>query len=360
MSEMFDIDRVRAIAGIADAVNHSRRAVITSHLSPDGDAIGSSLALARILRAKGLDVTTITPDEPNRNLDVLPGFTTIVPLSRNPNRVKRACDSADLIFSLDYHILTRVDKLAPYISSSKARRIMIDHHLDADVDSFDFAVSCPQRSSTCSLLYSVIKRAGWLDLMDLDAATCIMAGMMTDTNNFAHNANHPEDYRIVASLLEKGVDKNTLWRALFDTFSEDCLRLNGYALSQKMRVYPEAHAALITLTRDELNTYNYNKGDTEGLVNKPLAIPGVVYSAFMREERDYIKISMRSVGDFPVDILCSRHFGGGGHRNAAGGEFHGTLDEAAALFESLLDSNATEFILSSHINALKGNKNNSR
>ena len=131
------------------------------------------------------------------------------------------------------------------------------------------------------------------------------------------------------------------------------MRLNGYAISQKMRVYPEAHAALITLTRDELNKYNYTKGDTEGLVNKPLAIPGVIYSAFMREERDYIKVSMRSVGDFPVDIVCSRHFGGGGHRNAAGGEFHGTLDDAAALFESILDANATEFILSSHVKSLR-------
>ena len=120
-----------------------------------------------------------------------------------------------------------------------------------------------------------------------------------------------------------------------------------------MRVYPEAHAALITLTRDELNKYNYTKGDTEGSVNKPLAIPGVIYSAFMREERDYIKVSMRSVGDFPVDIVCSRYFGGGGHRNAAGGEFHGTLDDAAALFESILDANATEFILSSHVKSLR-------
>ena len=353
MSEAFDLEQLRAISGIVDAVNHSRHIVITCHMSPDGDAMGSSLALARILRAKKLDVTVVTPDEPNHNLEIIPGFRTVAPLTRSPNRVKRAFESADVIFCLDYHCLSRVDRLAPYITESKARRAMIDHHLDPDISVFDWAVSKPQRSSTCSLLYSVIKRAGWLDLMDFEAATCIMAGMMSDTNNFSHNANHPEDYRITAALLEKGVDKNALWRALFDTYSEDCMRLNGYAISQKMRVYPEAHAALITLTRDELNKYNYTKGDTEGLVNKPLAIPGVIYSAFMREERDYIKVSMRSVGDFPVDIVCSRHFGGGGHRNAAGGEFHGTLDDAAALFESILDANATEFILSSHVKSLR-------
>ncbi len=353
MPETFDLEQLRAISGIVDAVNHSRRIVITCHMSPDGDAIGSTLALARILKAKDLEVTVVTPDEPNNNLRVIPGYSTVVPLTRSPNRVKKAFENADIIFCLDYHLMSRVDRLAPYVSESKARRAMIDHHLDPDISNFDWAISQPERSSTCSLLYSVIKRAGWLDLVDLDAATCIMAGMMTDTNNFSHNANHPEDYRIAAALLEKGVDKNALWRALFDTFSEDCLRLNGYALSQKMRVYPEAHAALITLTRDELNKYNYTKGDTEGLVNKPLAIPGVFYSAFMREERDYIKISMRSIGDFPVDIVCSRHFDGGGHRNAAGGEFRGTLEEAAALFESILDDNATEFILSNHVKSLK-------
>ena len=353
MPEVFSLEQVKAIAGMVDAVNHSRRVVITCHMSPDGDAMGSSLGLARILRAKGLDVTVVTPDVPNRGLEAIPGFRTVVPLTSQPNRVARAFETADLVFCLDYHLLSRVDMLAPYIEGSKARRVMIDHHLDPDITIFNWAVSCPERSSTCSLLYSVVKRAGWLELMDTEAATCIMAGMMTDTNNFAHNANHPEDYRIVAALLEKGVDKNALWRELFDTFSADRLRLNGYALSQKMRVYPEAHAALITLTRDELNKYNYSRGDTEGLVNKPLAIPGVVYSAFLREERDYIKVSMRSIGDFPVDIVCSRHFGGGGHRNAAGGEFHGTLEEAVALFESILDSNATEFILSSHIKALK-------
>ncbi len=353
MPETFDLEQLRAISGIVDAVNHSRRIVVTCHMSPDGDAIGSSLALASILKAKQLDVTVVTPDEPNQNLNVIPGFGTVVPLTRSPKRVKNALENADVIFCLDYHCMSRVDRLAPYITESKARRAMIDHHLDPDVSNFDWAISRPQRSSTCSLLYSVIKRAGWFDLMNLEAATCIMAGMMTDTNNFSHNANHPEDYRIVATLLEKGVDKNALWRSLFDTYSEDCMRLNGYAISQKMRVYPEAHAALITLTRDELNKYHYTKGDTEGLVNKPLAIPGVVYSAFMREEREYIKVSMRSIDDFPVDIVCSRHFGGGGHRNAAGGEFRGSLEEAVAKFESILDDNATEFILGSHAKTLK-------
>lgn len=353
MSEVFDLEQLRAISGIVDAVNHSRHIVITCHMSPDGDAMGSSLALARILKNKKLDVTVVTPDAPNRGLEIIPGYKTVVPLTGSPNRVKSAFEKADLIFCMDYHLLSRVDRLAPYIAESKARRAMIDHHEDPDISTFDWAISQPDRSSTCSLLYSVIKRAGWFDLMDLDAATCIMAGMMTDTNNFSHNANHPEDYRIVAALLEKGVDKNVLWRALFDTFSESRMRLNGYAISQKMRVYPEAHAALITLTRAELNEYSYVRGDTEGLVNKPLAIPGVIYSAFLREESDYIKVSMRSIGDFPVDIVCSRHFGGGGHHNAAGGEFHGTLDDGIKLFESILDANATEFILSSHAKTLK-------
>ena len=158
----------------------------------------------------------------------------------------------------------------------------------------------------------------------------------------------------MSELLKKGADRDRLYSRLFNTFSANCLRLNSYALLNKMELFESKGAALITLSREELNRFHYSKGDTEGLVNRPLSIPGIRYSAFLREESDFVKVSMRSVGDFPVNLLCSEHFGGGGHLNAAGGEFAGTLDEAAELFRSLVDENYSKYIANS--NNTKGKK----
>lgn len=336
---MFSKTEIEQVDIIRQCVLSARRAVVTCHMSPDGDAMGSSLALCGVLGRLGLNARVVTPDEPNHNLMVLPGADRVLWYSRYASLVETLINEADVIFSLDYNALSRIDRLAPALSNSKAERFMIDHHLEPESEGVSAIVSCPDRSSTCSLLYSVFESAGWTDCIDRDVATCLLAGMMTDTNNFSHNANHPEDYIIVADLVRRGADKNDLYNKLFNTFTADCLRLNGYALSQKMEVYDQYHAALIWLTRDELNEYNYRKGDTEGLVNKPLSIPGIVYSAFLREENNFVKVSMRSIGDFPVNKLCAEHFGGGGHLNAAGGEFDGSIEQAVELFRSLMPDN---------------------
>lgn len=336
---MFDSTEIQQINKIKALVSKTRRAVVTCHMSPDGDAMGSSTALYGVLRSMGIRTRIITPDEPNANLMFLPGADNVRYLSRFPDLVRKEIEEADIIFCLDYNALSRIDRLAPYLKKTSAPKVMIDHHLDPETSEMTAWISQPDRSSTCSLLYSVICQAGWQENIDTAVSTSLLAGMMTDTNNFSHNANHPEDYIIVSDLVTRGADKNKLYSVLFNTFSANCLKLNGYALSQKMEVYPEHHAALIWLSRDELNRYHYAKGDTEGLVNRPLAIPGIIYSAYLREENNLIKVSMRSKGDFPVNEICTRHFGGGGHLNAAGGEFHGSLDEAVTLFRSLLDEN---------------------
>ncbi|MBO5054351.1 MAG: bifunctional oligoribonuclease/PAP phosphatase NrnA [Muribaculaceae bacterium] len=336
---MFDQAQIEQIKLIRDYISTAHRAVVTCHMSPDGDAMGSSLALCRVLNNMGVETRVITPDEPNHNLLILPGTDNVIWYTRFQPMVEKCLSKADIIFCLDYNDLKRVDRLEDSIRKSSAVKIMIDHHLYPNLDSVSALISCPERSSTCSLLYSVLSEAGMSEYVDEDVATCILAGMMTDTNNFSHNANHPEDYLIVSHLVSQGADKNKLYNQLFNTFSESCLRLNGYALSHKMEVYNQYHAALIWLTRDELNEYKYKKGDTEGLVNRPLSIPGVIYSAYLREESDFVKVSMRSVGDFPVNIVCEKYFGGGGHLNAAGGEYHGTLNQAVDLFKSLLSVN---------------------
>lgn len=329
---------------IGDLFRKSKRVVITCHMSPDGDAMGSSLALANVLTKLGASVRVFTPDEPNHNLMFLPGADRVLYYSRYQPVIDRSLGACDTLVSLDYNSFSRLSWMTKSAAASPAKKVMIDHHLEPETDNYYAVVSSSHRSSTCSLLYSVLDAAGLTDLIDADTATCLLTGMMTDTNNFSHNANHPEDYLIVADLVARGADKNELYRKLFNTFSANCLRLNGYALSQKMKLFTAQHGAMICLSRNELNEYGYTKGDTEGLVNRPLAIPGIIYSIYLREENDYVKVSMRSVGDFPCDKVCSEYFGGGGHRNASGGEFRGTLLQASSLFESLVDKFNSEYI----------------
>lgn len=315
------IDRLSAL------IEKSRRIVITCHLSPDGDAMGSSLGLCRILRNLGKEVRVITPDTPPRYLMFLPGADQVMPFSRFETYANRAMADADLIFCLDYNDPKRVDLVAPGLLASKARKVMIDHHLGPD--SFpDLTISHPEVSSTSALVFMVADHLGLDDKIDTEAAVAIYTGMMTDTGNFSYNSNDPRLYEIIARLIEKGIDKDEIYKAVYFTNSVNRLRLNGFAMHERFKVFPQHRAALITLTRNELNSFQYQKGDTEDLVNRPLTCPDITYSVFLREESDYIKVSTRSKGEFPVNLLCSRYFNGGGHLNAAGGEFYGTLQEA--------------------------------
>ncbi len=342
---MFSMEKFKKpdIARLRQAVDTCSRVVITTHMTPDGDALGSSLGLYHVLSNMGKDVKIVVPDRPTMQLSFLPGFKYIEIYVQNPEFATDQICHADLLFCLDYNEPKRTDLVADAITASKAVKVMIDHHLNP-APFCDITISQHHASSTCELLFQVICALELYDAIDRNAATCILAGMMTDTGNFNYNANNPDLYRITAHLIEKGANKDDLSKRLFDTFSLNCLRLNAYALYEKMRVWEDYGAALITLTREELNRLGYERGDTEGLVNKPLAIPRVVYSVFLREEANYIKVSMRSKGDFPCNAVCHDHFNGGGHLNASGGEFYGTMDEAVKIFESLLKPNYQNYI----------------
>ena len=324
-----DIKRLKRL------LDESRKIVVTTHMSPDGDAVGSSLAMAAVMTTLGKDVKVILPDRPLANLMFLPGAKEMIDAKQYPDFAAGLIADADLIFSLDYNELKRVGALAEPIAASKAAKVLIDHHLNPG-DFADPVFSHPDQSSTCALLFRVFCRLELFNLIDRYAAECLLAGMMTDTGNFSYNANDPDAYIIVAELIRKGVDKNMLYERLFNSHSENCLRLNAYAMSSKMEVFKDGGAALICLDRSELNRFHYTKGDTEGLVNRPLEIPGIVYSAFMREEDNYVKISMRSKGDFPVNELCHDHFGGGGHLTTAGAQIDESPQEAIEKLKGML------------------------
>lgn len=319
-------------------INEANRIVLTCHMSPDGDALGSSMALAHVLRAMGKDVRVITPDEPPRNLRVLPGARKAMAWSSFGVVAERNVAMADLIICLDFNSLYRLSRLEPSVREAKAPKVLIDHHKDPE-DFAEVTFSYSGMSSTSELLYLLLNEMGLGDFISVEAATCILGGIITDTGGFHYNSNSADLYLVVSSLIQRGVDKDWLMRCLIDTQTESGMRLESFAIAERMELFPENHAALIVLTREDLNRFGYKKGDTEGLVNKPLAIPGVVYSAYFREETEYIKVSMRSVSDFPVDLLCKEHYSGGGHQNAAGGEFRGSMEDAIRIFKESLEKN---------------------
>lgn len=323
----------------------SKHIIITCHLSPDGDALGSSLGLQCVLSKlnPAASVSVVTPDEPTHTLDFLPYFDKIKAYSHYPAKVANLIKNCDLIVCLDFNELNRTDRLAPLLESAKAKKILIDHHLYPS-DFADLTFSYPHKPATCMVLYQILEKAGLRKYIDADAANCFLTGMMTDTINFSVSTSDPAIYPVVGQLVELGADRQRLNRLLFNTHSESFLRIQGFALAERMQLFHNTHAGLIVLWRDDLNKFNYQKGDTEGLVNRPLEVPGILYSCFLREEEDYIKVSMRSLGNFPVNELCSEYFGGGGHLNAAGGEFPGTMDECIAKFIEILEINKKRYI----------------
>lgn len=325
-------------------IDDAENIVITGHMTPDGDAIGSTVGLMHVLDAMGKRAKVVVPDPVTEQLSFLAKGADVVVYSRKKEFGDLLFDKADLIFCLDYNAPKRIDRMAPALERAKAPKVLIDHH-EGPEDFCDITISRPEASSTCVLLFKVLCALELADAIGEKAATCILAGMMTDTGNFAFsNSENPEIYEVVANLIRRGASKTRLTKLLFDTYTADCLKLNAYAIGNKMRVWPDKGAALITLTREELNRHHYKPGYTEGLVNKPLAIPQVVYSVYLREEERYVKVSMRSEGDFNCKEVCEKYFNGGGHINAAGGEFFGTMQKAVETFESILDENYMKYI----------------
>lgn len=315
------VDRVKQF------VLASRNIVITCHVSPDGDALGSSCALWFILKALGKNATVVTADCAPRSLQFLPGVREIVAATRNGDRVHDLIADADLIFCLDFNDITRVDRLSDAISKSPAKKVVIDHHLDPWIEG-EIVISRPEISSTSALLYIFMWQAGWTRHLTRNSAACIYTGMMTDTGNFSYNSNDPDLYLIIHDLMRKGIDKDNLYKLVMNTSSESRIRIMGFA-QYRMQILQPHRAAVIMLSEDELKEFGYSKGDTEGLVNIPLSMPEVTYSVFLREDaKNCVKVSMRSKGEFSVSRICEEHFGGGGHTNAAGGEFNGPLDKA--------------------------------
>lgn len=319
-----------------DFIRKSERILLTCHVRPDGDAIGSTLGFYHLLKYLGKDVKVLTPDQAPRSLSFLPGFKDLISFARYPDYGARLVNESDLIICCDFNCLKRLDSLGDCISGSVAKKVLIDHHVEPEFFC-DLTFSFPEMSSTCELAFRIIAALGYYSEMQLDSATSICTGLITDTQNFTVNCNNPEIYEVLMKLLDKGVDKPKIVREALRVKTLDCFELQVYAWSNNMNLHRKGRVSVVTLNKEELERFRYERGDSEGIVDRPLDIRSVVASFFFREDSDCIKVSARSIGDFPVNEICKRLYGGGGHVMAAGGEYtSGTLEECKQLLIDIL------------------------
>jgi phosphoesterase RecJ-like protein len=264
------------------------------------------------------------------------GVKEVVVNTYIPDVAEQIIKHADLIFCLDFNTLKRIGALGEQVEQSAAKTILIDHHLDPD-EGFDVVISYPKISSTCEIVFRLLTQLGDFDKISTVVAECIYTGMMTDTGGFTYNSNNPEIFEIISLLLKKGINRDEIYRNVNNNYTDQRFRLLGFTLSQRMKIYPEYKASLIYLSKEDQKQFTITKGDTEGFVNYPLSIKDVLFSVFIREDDELVKISLRSQGTFPCNEFAADFFNGGGHLNASGGEFYGEIEDAILRFEEGLE-----------------------
>ena len=323
-------------------IAQSSRILICAHRGPDGDAVGSSLGWAEYLQQQGKQVDIIMPTPFPDFLRWMPGSQDIRFYARHEAEAEQVIAQADLIFCLDFNGLQRLQEMQAPVAAAQAKRIIIDHHLDPDRSIAAQVVSFPTRCSTSEIVCRLIIELGGWDALPQKAAVCLYTGMMTDTGGFTYNSNDPEIYEVISMLLTKGIDKDKIYRNVFNVYSEDRMRLTGYILYRKLRFYYNRHASIFALTREEMRRFHFIRGDAEGLVNMPLQVKGMRLSISLREdtERDVVRVSLRSVDDFPCNRMAEEFFHGGGHLNASGGELPFPLSEAMLTAERAIKAYA--------------------
>lgn len=329
---------MQAIEQFYPILNQPFKAVITTHQKPDGDAMGSTLGLYHFLKQLGHEVTVISPTNWASFLDWMPGVDQVIDFEANRNVASQIVAEADYVFCLDFNILHRTKHLEPIIRDSKALKILIDHHQQPDTLSFAYGTSDVKMSSTCEMVYDFIVQSGHSNLINLDIATCLYTGLMTDTGSFRFPSTTASVHKIVAHLKELGLQHAKIHENIYDNSTEGRLKFMGNAFLNRMTVLPEFKTAVMAIPKTDIYKFELKTGDTEGLVNYLLSIEDIKFAAIVIDREEERKWSFRSKGNFDVNIFARIHFEGGGHANAAGGRSSKSLDETLNDFKNIIEN----------------------
>lgn len=321
---------------LQDYLSKPRKVIITTHHKPDADALGSSLGLAGYLEKRGHHVQVITPSDYPVFLAWMPGNEKVLAYDKTKaSTVNEQIQAADIIFCLDFSALGRIYDMADMVRNSPAKKVMVDHHLEPE-NFAEFVQWDPTAASTAQLIYNLILELGDRSVIDASIASCLYAGLMTDTGGFRHNNTRHEEFLIASELVSLGANPSRISKLVYETNTLTRLRLMGYVLSEKLVVLEEYKVAYITITEEELRRFGSQTGDTEGLVNYGLSVQGVKMAVLIYKRKDDVKLSFRSLGDFSVSDFSRLHFEGGGHKNASGGQTTLSLEETLQKFLNLL------------------------
>ena len=318
----------------------SETIVLCCHQNPDGDAMGSMLGWGAVLQQMGKEPLMVVPDQYPDYLQWLPNTEKVVRYDKRKEFVDTVLKIADLVFCLDFNSLSRTDEMEESLKRSPAKKVLIDHHPQPDVDA-TLCFSQPEASSASELVFRIVWQLGLFEELGKHFAVPVYCGMMTDTGGFTFNSNDPDVFFIISQLLTKHINKDKIYRNVYHNYSEHRLRMVGFVLCNRLVVDEKRHAAYYTLTRDDLKQFHFVKGDAEGLVNMPLQIKGLKLSISLREdtERDnLVWVSLRSVDAFPCNKVAEQFFNGGGHLNASGGRVYGSIDDAVQVVKEALQT----------------------
>ncbi|MCQ2607664.1 MAG: bifunctional oligoribonuclease/PAP phosphatase NrnA [Bacteroidales bacterium] len=326
-----------SIEKIKNIIAENQTFVITAHHNSDGDAVGSSTAVAEVLRQMGKTVKVILPNDFPSFFRWMIGANEIVTFDRHTKDAQAFLEKTDVLICLDFNQISRVDKLEPVLADWNKKCIVIDHHLGLQIQA-DAIVSVPEASSTCELVYRVLTLCGYESFITKDVAESIYTGIMTDTGRLDYSSSYAGVYEVVGKLIEKGVDKVSVHDKIYNVYTYNRLCLQATILKENMVYIPEYHAVYMTISLKNQKDYSFQLGDSEGFVNIPLSMKDVKFCAMFTEyENGIVKVSLRSKRDFPASDFAAQYYSGGGHFNAAGGKFQGSLQDAVKVFKEGLE-----------------------
>ena len=331
----------KELAIFSDKLKLSENIVIIHHYNPDGDAIGSSLGLYNALKQTGKSVKVISPTFFPDNLKWMPGAKDMKVIGKKTQEDQTILDGADMIICVDMNAKKRAGVIQPQFEKSTAYKVLFDHH--PYVEKFtDIAIADTSYSSACELIFEVIESTYLNQYFNMDVVTCLYTGILTDTGSFEYSSSNPNLFRVVGKIMEFGIEKNKIYNRLFNAWSEDRIRFMGFVTCSRMVVMPEYKTAYIYITAEDRKRFREKFGDTENFVNIPMQINGIVFTAIFIERDNFIKASFRSKGTFDVNSFSAKHFNGGGHVNASGGEAYIPLNDACKKFEELVKGEYAE------------------